>query len=200
MKFNVILCDPPWRFKNFSMTERAVRGEKWGRANGRPIYDTMDTEDIASIDIQSIAAKDCVLFMWATFPKLEDSLYVIKQWGFTYKTVAFTWVKTNPSGKGWHFGLGYWTRGNPEICLLATKGKPKRVDTCVENLLIAPRGRHSAKPPETRDRITQLMGSNVSKIELFAREEHPDWYCAGLDVDGLDINDSLKIIAGWEDE
>ena len=79
MKFNVILCDPPWRFKNFSMAERAVRGEKWGRANGRPIYDTMDTEDIASIDIQSIAAKDCVLFMWATFPKLEDGLYVIKQ-------------------------------------------------------------------------------------------------------------------------
>lgn len=199
MRFEIILSDCPWKFKNFSMAERAQRGEKWGRANGRPVYDTMDTVEIASLDIQSIAAKDCVLFMWATYPKLLDALLVIEAWGFEYKTCAFTWVKTNPSGKGWHFGLGYYTRGNPELCLLATKGKPKRVNNCVENLLIAPRGKHSAKPVEVRERIVQLMG-NLPRIELFSREIPEDWVVAGNEVDGLDIRESLKIISEWEDE
>ena len=199
MKFDVIYADPPWRFRNFSMSERAVRGEKWERANGRPIYDTMNTEDIASLDIQSIAAKNCILFLWVTFPKLEDGLHVIKSWGFEYKTIGFCWVKTNPSGRGWHFGLGFWNRGNSELCLLATKGRPKRVDSCVESLLIAPRGRHSAKPPETRDRITQLMGPDVTKIELFAREVVDGWTALGYEVNGgMDIRDSLKIVASWD--
>ena len=193
MKFNIILADPPWRFKNFSMAERAERGEKWGRAYGRPIYDTINTEDIANIPVKEIADKDCILFLWATYPKLKDALQVMEAWGFEYKTTAFTWVKTNPSGIGWHLGLGFYSRGNPEIVLLGTRGKPKRVNNSVANLLIAPRGRHSAKPKEVHTRIVQLMG-DLPRIELFAREQVDGWLCIGNELTNRDIQDDLQII------
>jgi len=121
-KYQIIYADPPWRFKNWSMTELAKRGEKWARKNGRSPYDVMDNEDIYKLPIKELSDKNCILFLWATYPKLQEALETIKAWGFTYKTVAFTWVKQNRVADGWHFGLGYWTRGNPEICLLATKG------------------------------------------------------------------------------
>ena len=184
------------------MKELATRGEKWARKNGRSPYDVMDLEDIANLPIQSIAADNCVLFLWATHPKLEEAFYIIKKWGFTYKTVAFTWVKQTPLKNGWHFGLGYWTRQNPELCLLATKGRPKRVNASVANLVISPLGRHSRKPDEVRRRIVELMG-DLPRIELFCTEddEHTeDWTIAGDAVDGMDIRESLKIIANWESD
>ena len=85
----------------------------------------MSVEEICQLDVASVAADDCVLFLWATFPQLQEALRVIKAWDFKYKTVAFVWLKQNKSGKGWFFGLGFWTRGNAELCLLATRGKPR---------------------------------------------------------------------------
>ena len=173
-KYSIILADCPWRYANWSMSELAQRGEKWARRNGRSPYDVMMTSDICALPVADLAAKDCILFCWATYPKLPDALEVIKAWGFTYKTVAFTWVKNNPSGVGFHFGLGFWTRQNPEICLLATRGKPKRIDNRVPNLIIYPRGEHSRKPDEIRERIVRLVG-DVRRIELFARQRTPGW-------------------------
>ena len=181
-KFDIIYADPPWRFKNWSIGELAKRGEKWARRNGRSPYDVMDLPDICNLPISDISAKDSVLFMWATYPKLEDAFQVIKSWGFTYKTIAFTWVKLNPGGLGFHFGLGYWTRQNPEICLLATRGKPKRIDNCVPNLIISPRHEHSRKPDEVRDRIVKLIG-NLPRIELFARRKCDGWQSWGNEVE-----------------
>ena len=180
------------------MGERAKRGEKWGRANGRPIYDTMDTDTIAALPVREIAARDCVLFLWATYPKLQEAFQVIEGWGFTYKTVAHTWAKLNPRGQGWHFGLGYWTRGNPEICLLATRGHPKRRDKCVANLIVSPRRDHSRKPDEVYDRIERLVAGPY--CELFARQRRPGWSAWGdqlsvtpdLGLD-LEINDGEEI-------
>lgn len=189
-RFNVIYADPPWRFKNWSMKELAERGEKWARRNGRSPYDVMDHEDLCGLPVQGIADRDCVLFLWATYPKLNEAIDLIKAWGFTYKTVAFTWVKQNPKGVGWKFGLGYWTRGNAEICLLATRGKPKRVSKNVAQLVIAPVGNHSAKPLEVRDRIVQLMG-DLPRVELFARDEVPGWVCLGNEITGNDIREDL---------
>jgi len=188
--YEIIYSDCPWRFQNWSSSELAVRGEKWGRANGRSPYDVLNTSRLCEIPVLDLAAKNCVLFTWATFPKLKDAMQVIEAWEFTYKTVAYTWVKQNPSGKGWKFGLGYWTRGNPEICLLATRGKPKRVSKMVANLVIAPVGNHSAKPPEVRDRIVELMGDKP-RIELFAREKAPGWEALGLEIDNKDIFDAI---------
>lgn len=186
-KFSIIYADPPWRFRNWSMSELAKRGEQWARRNGRSPYDVMDLTDICALPVADLAARDCVLFLWATYPKLPDALQVINAWGFGYKTVAFTWVKNNPSGIGFHFGLGYWTRQNPEICLLATRGKPKRIDNRVPNLIIYPRGEHSRKPDEVRGRIVKLMG-DLPRIELFARQRVAGWAAWGNQVpDGNDI-------------
>jgi N6-adenosine-specific RNA methylase IME4 len=87
-------------------------------------YQTMTIEEIKALPVWSIAAPDCCLFLWVTFPQLQEGLDTIKAWGFTYKTVAFNWVKKNKSGEGWFWGMGNWTRSNPEVCLLAIKGKP----------------------------------------------------------------------------
>jgi site-specific DNA-methyltransferase (adenine-specific) len=191
-KFNIILADPPWRFKNWSSDEFAKRGEKWARRNGRSPYDVMDTEAIAALPVADIAAKNAILMIWATYPKLVDAIEVVNAWGFEYKTVAFTWIKLNKSGSGFKFGLGYHSRGNCEICLLATRGNGlRRVDNAVPNLLIAPIRDHSQKPDEARNRIERLYG-DVPRIELFARQEHPNWMALGNEVgERLDLKNSL---------
>lgn len=201
-RYNCIYCDPPWRFQNWSMSELAIRGEKWARRNGRSPYPVLDHADICALPIKDLAAKDCVLMMWATYPKLNEAIEVIKAWSFTFKTVAFTWVKLNPTGRveqqgrdvicrnGFKFGLGYWTRGNCEICLLATRGHPKRVSKCVPQLVLEPVGEHSAKPPIVRTKIEQLLG-DVPRIELFARETAPGWMSLGDSLDNQDIRVAL---------
>lgn len=119
--------------------------------------------------------------MWATYPMMKEALKVIEAWGFTYKSIAFQWVKQNRSGKGYFFGLGRWTQGNTEPCLLAVKGKPKRISASVGQLVFSPLRRHSQKPDEVRDRIVELMG-DLPRIELFARETAPGWDSWGNEV------------------
>lgn len=142
----------------------------------------MSVKDICGLKVEEIAAKDCVLFLWATFPQLPEALRVIKAWGFQYKTVAFVWLKQNKSGKGWFFGLGFWTRGNAEICLLATKGKPHRNSNRVHQFLISPIRGHSQKPKEAREKIVELMG-DLPRVELFARENAEGWDAWGNEVE-----------------
>ena len=91
----------------------------------------MATGDICALPVESLAAPDCALLLWAVHSHLPDALAVIRAWGFTYKTVAFTWVKRTPKDTGYFLGRGYWTHSNAEVCLLATQGKPKRVGTGV---------------------------------------------------------------------
>jgi len=189
-KYKIIYADPPWRFKNWSMDELAKRGEKWARKNGRSPYDVMDNEDIYKLPVQQLADKNCILFLWATYPKLPEALETIKRWGFEYKTVAFTWVKKNKKSTGWHFGLGYWTRGNPEICLLATKGKQKRISKFVSNLTISKLRGHSRKPDEIRDKIVMLMG-DIPRIELFARQRFEGWHAWGNELSNT-IQNNIK--------
>lgn len=116
--------------------------------------------------------------MWATFPMLQEALDLIEAWGFTYKTIAFNWVKQNKSGNGIFWGLGNWTRSNSEICLLAVKGKPKRISAGVHSVVLSPIQRHSQKPDEVRQRIVELMG-DLPRIELFARSGAEGWDCWG---------------------
>jgi N6-adenosine-specific RNA methylase IME4 len=99
---------------------------------------------------------------------LDQAFKVIDAWGFKYKTVGFTWAKTNKNTMGFFTGLGYWTRGNPEMCLLATKGRPKRISKSVNQLIISQRQRHSEKPLIHKD-IEDLVSGPY--IELFARKK-----------------------------
>ena len=123
---------------------------------------------LCRLPVSDIAEDNSVLLMWVCDPMLDQALEVIKGWGFTYKTVGFTWAKTNRTKLGFFTGLGYWTRGNPEMCLLATKGKPKRIHMDVAQLVVAPRGKHSEKPL-LHESIERLVGGPY--IELFARKK-----------------------------
>ena len=156
----------------------------------------MSVKDICGLKVEEIAAKDCVLFLWATFPQLPEALRVIKAWGFQYKTVAFVWLKQNKSGKGWFFGLGFWTRGNAEICLLAAKGKPHRNSNRVHQFLISPIRGHSQKPEEAREKIVELMG-DLPRVELFAREKTEGWDAWGNEVESdIEISSDTEKAGG----
>ena len=173
-KYNVILADPPWSFRAWSSKGMGRSAEQH--------YPTMRLEDIKALPVSDLAAGDCVLFLWATFPMLKEALEVIDTWGFTYKTVAFTWVKENRKSPGLFWGLGYWTRANAEVCLLATRGSPKRQSAAVHQDILSPIERHSKKPDAVRERIVALMG-DVTRVELFARQETPGWDVWGNEVE-----------------
>lgn len=161
MKYKIIYADPPWTYK--------VWTAKGGHKSASAHYNTMSKEEIKDLPVCNIADEDCALFLWVTYPNLPEAFDVMRVWGFKYKTVAFTWIKTN-KGNGKPFvGLGYWTRANAEICLLATKGKPKRVNKSVSQVIMSLRREHSRKPDEAREKIVEFMG-DLPRIELFARE------------------------------
>ena len=150
----------------------------------------MTVEEICELPVQKFAADNCALFLWVTFPKLEEAFEVIKAWGFEYKTVAFVWIKQTKKSGQWFTGLGWWTRNNAEVCLIATKGHPKRISKGVHTVVDTPIEAHSKKPDEVRKRIVRLVG-DIPRAELFAREESPGWYCLGNEIDGMDIRESL---------
>ena len=141
----------------------------------------MDDDDIFNLPVETIAEKDCVLFLWVTYPLLVQGLETINKWGFTYKTCGFSWIKKNKKADSLFWGLGHWTRANNEICLLATRGKPKRVSKSVHQVVYEPLREHSRKPDCVRERIVELCG-DLPRIELFAREEVSGWDCWGNEV------------------
>ncbi len=147
----------------------------------------MSADEICSLPVADIAAENSVLFLWTTFPNLQESFRVIEAWGYKYSTAAFVWVKRNKKAVSWFMGLGYWTRANAEICLLATKGKPKRISKSVRQIIDAPIEYHSKKPDETRERIVELMG-DLPRIELFARQKTDGW-----DVWGNEVESDIKL-------
>ena len=170
-KYGIIYADPPWHYNQKNLSGAAEHH-----------YRTMSIEEICKLKVAEVADQHCVLFLWATFPQLPEALKVIKAWGFQYKTVAFVWLKQNKSGKGWFFGLGFWTRGNAEICLLAKRGHPKRYSKSVHQFIISQVEEHSKKPDITREKIIELAG-DLPRAELFARQKIPGWDVWGNEVD-----------------
>ena len=168
--YQIIYADPPWRYE-----QKKVQGAAENH------YPTMSIDELCALPVAEMAANDCVLFLWATFPQLPEALQLIKAWGFHYKTVAFVWLKRNRKSPSWFYGLGYWTRGNAEICLLAIKGKPKRKSAGVHQFIISPIEQHSKKPDEARQKILALMG-DLPRVELFARQKTPGWDVWGNEV------------------
>ena len=197
--FGCILADPPWRFATFSAKGRGrcpdgPLSPKAARAlqrTNRPErhYATMSLDQIKALPVGESAARDCVLLLWAVDPMIPEALQVGAAWGFKFKTLGFVWAKerrtsskrgaafSDPDEKRFPIGTGYWTRANPECCLLFTRGKPRRLSASVRKLLIAPRREHSRKPDEQYDRIEALVGGPY--LELFARTERPGWTAWG---------------------
>jgi N6-adenosine-specific RNA methylase IME4 len=173
--YSVILADPPWQFK-----VRSAKGEGRSASNH---YDCMDFDAVAGLPVCDLAQDDCTLFLWVTDPMLPKGLELIEAWGFKYKTVGFYWVKLNASERhacDYFTGLGYWTRANPEQCLLATRGSPRRRAMDVQRLVVAPRREHSRKPDCVREHIERLLPGPY--IELFARDQRTGWDCWGKET------------------
>jgi N6-adenosine-specific RNA methylase IME4 len=163
--YSVIYADPPWSFQVWS-------GEGKDRA-AENHYPTMEQRDIEALPVGALAAENCALFMWAVMPQLPEALAVIKAWGFEFKTCAFVWVKQTKDEERFATGMGYWTRANAEICLLATRGNPVRLHADVHQVVLAPRMEHSRKPDEVAERIQRLVPGPY--IELFARRQREGW-------------------------
>ena len=138
-------------------------------------YPTMGIDELCALPVETLADRDCLLFLWATFPQLPEALRLIQAWGFTFRTVAFIWLKLNRKSPTWFYGLGYWTRGNAEICLLAKRGQPKRRSKSVHQFIISPIEEHSKK-------LIELAG-DLPRVELFARQKTPGWDAWGNEVD-----------------
>jgi N6-adenosine-specific RNA methylase IME4 len=187
--YKVIYADPPWTFTTYS--------DKGKGRSAEAHYDCMSVKEIAALPVSGWVAEDAVLLLWTTDPLLEKALEIIRAWGFVYKTVGFYWAKLNKSSgylyhrslgpepgnkpqgtlifddNSFFTGLGFWTRANPEMCLLATRGKPKRKSAGVKKLVIASRREHSRKPDEVYDRIEALCDGPY--LEMFARHSRPGW-------------------------
>jgi N6-adenosine-specific RNA methylase IME4 len=168
-KYQIIYADPPWSYQPMMNSSAADH------------YPTMGLGDICSLPVEQIADENCVLFMWVTLPKLNEFMRVVESWGFTYKSTAFVWVKTNKRSDTFFMGLGRWTRANPELCILATRGSVKRMSAGVRQLQVFPVQEHSKKPDEFRDLIVELVG-DLPRIELFARCVTPGWDVWGNEV------------------
>ena len=167
-KYSIIYADPPWKYKTYS--DRNVCP-----------YPVMKDEDIYKLPVKNLAADDSVLFMWVTFPKLLTGIKAIEEWGFTYKALGFAWTKKNKKSDSLFWGMGHWTRQNTEVCLLATKGHPKRESKGVHCVVDTPIEAHSKKPNVVRERIVELCG-DLPRIELFARQYADGWDCWGNEV------------------
>lgn len=182
--YKAIVADPPWSF--------LTRSDKGKDRSPEQHYDCMTLDEIKAMNVQDIAAKDCVLVMWIIDTHLQVALDVIEAWGFTFKTKAFTWVKTNKTPgealdpSSYFTGMGFWTRANPEDALLATQGKPQRNEggKGVRRLIVAPRREHSRKPDETLARVEELVPGPY--CELFSRATRPGWDHMGNEVGKFD--------------
>ena len=163
-KYKIIYADPPWSYNDKSLN----------RGGAERHYKTTSINDLCNIDVKSITDDNCILFMWATFPKIAEALRLIDAWGFTYKTNGFTWIKKNKKSLTNFWGMGRWTRSNAEACLIATKGKPKRESMSVHSVVESPIMKHSKKPEHVRELIIELCG-DLPRIELFCRDSPDGW-------------------------
>ncbi len=185
--FAIVYADPPWAYRKAPLVNR-------GRARAvEKEYATMRPEQIAALPVGGICAPDSVLFMWATGPKLPEALMVMRAWGFTYRTVAFVWIKLTTKAAKLFFGMGFYTRANAELVLVGTRGRGvKRRDASVPQIVLdvydgpelepvaTPIDRHSAKPDEIRRRIERLYAGR--RVELFARDRVRGWTVWGNEV------------------
>ncbi|MGA8549988.1 MAG: MT-A70 family methyltransferase [Stellaceae bacterium] len=178
--YRVIYADPPWTFSTYSRKGKGRSAEAY--------YDCMTLPELKALPVAEWAADDCALLLWTTDPLLPTALEVIRAWGFTYKTVGFYWAKLNKSADptvyheaSFFTGLGFWTRANPELCLLATRGHPHRRRADVRKLIVSPRREHSRKPDEAYQRIEALCEGPY--LEMFARFSRPGWDRWGAESD-----------------
>lgn len=157
-RYPVIYLDPPWRYEHAESESRAIENQ----------YPTMSLDEIKSMDMSKVAFDDCVMFMWATSPKLAEAFEVLDAWGFSYRTCA-VWDKQK-------IGMGYYFRQQHELLLVAVKGTPPTPAPAdrPSSVFSFPRGPHSAKPHEVYE-IIEAMYPTLPKLEMFCRTPREGW-------------------------
>ena len=176
-KYQIIYADPPWAYNESGSGNRVVSSK----------YSTMQIEEIEKINISSICADNCILWLWVTFPRLQEGLRLIKSWGFEYKGLGFNWIKMNKKANTKFWGMGYYTRQNPEICLIGRRGKLKPLVRNVHSVFESRIETHSKKPNGIREKIVEICG-DLPRIELFAREKTEGW-----DIWGNELKNDITL-------
>lgn len=126
-KYSIIYTDFPWRYNSRANHKTRFRGGAYGH------YPLMSMEEIKKLPIDQLGEDNSALFMWCTFPYLDEQIKLFEHWGYRYRTVAFTWIKTNPKNNKPFFGVGYYTKclkGDTKIYL-----RNKRTDDVVHTTL-----------------------------------------------------------------
>lgn len=204
--YKVILADIPWSFEGYS--------DKGDEKNPNQHYGCMSIDDICAMPVEALAAKDCVLFMWVTWPLMPEWTKIIDAWGFEYAGLGWEWIKYNPATDKYAFGLGYGTRKNLEPCIMVTRGNPSLKKSFADDLfgagvepegvrsvrdfihyhphdcIRAPKREHSRKPDEQYQRIETMFDGPY--VELFARQAWPGWRAWGNQVDKFDVKEAAK--------
>lgn len=182
-RFGAVLADPPWAFSTW--TPKGL-----GRSPQRH-YPCMSLSEIAALPVSDLAADDCALFMWATFPMLPQALVLMAKWGFVYKSGG-AWAKRGKSDAGWAFGNGYIFRGAAELLLVGTRGQPKWRSRSERNLWVAPIQEHSRKPDAIHEMIERTAAAPF--VELFGRRSRNGWTVWGNDRERFDGSPAKQVL------
>lgn len=195
--YDVILADPPWTFRKGSSNS----GNKWWGTAGNH-YGLMSTADIGQLPVGELGNLNSALFLWAAWPMLQDALDIISAWGYTYRTVAWVWLKTKNAGpimfgrpEDLSMGFGHYTRAVSEPCLLAVRGSMPVADRSVRAAILAPKSKHSKKPQEQYDMIGRLY-PHTKRLELFARDVFPGWHVWGDQAPPESMSPTAKRMLG----
>lgn len=184
MRYDVILADPPWQFEYWNRKTSSKRG------TGEKYYDVMSVDAIADHSVSSLLNDNAALFLWTSWPFIDQVFKVIKAWGFTYRTLGFIWVKQNPTGFGFFTGMGYYTRRNTEPCLLGVKGSMPVARKDILEIILSPVQKHSRKPHRQYE-IIEALYPDARYLELFARNRREGWDVWGNEVES-DIEMSVS--------
>ena len=179
-KYNIIYADPPWSYDDKGC-EGSVKD-----------YQTMTLQDIENLPVEYLKDNPCVLFLWVTFPLLQEGLKIMNRWGFEYSTLGFSWIKLNQNGSPF-FGIGHYTKSNCEVCLIGGIGHIHQLikSDAISSVVMTKKTKHSEKPHEVRNRIDQLVVNDIPKIELFARHKIKGWDQWGNQVPEISISDYI---------
>ncbi len=159
--YRILYIDPPWQYQEHGATvDASYGGVRWH-------YPSMSVEELCDLPVGRLAAPDCVLFLWATSPKLQDAFTLLDAWGFEYKT-SFVWDKVAHN-------FGYYNSVRHELLLVAGRGSSTPdTPTLYDSVVSIEREEHSAKPEEFRRMIDELYVDG-RRIELFARSQSEGW-------------------------
>ena len=204
----VVVIDCPWQYNNrYDTRSKSKFGIGVAARYSRGV---MTEEELIALGpaIRAVCTPDAYLFSWSTRPTLDQSMRVLKAWGFKFVTMPITWVKLYKDGTLFK-GPGRYTFSNPEDLLLGrfkgsecwhpnTGWKPESVIQTVHPRCEKGKIIHSRKPEEVQDALDRWLrpyAGDATFLELFATRPKDEWTCYGYDVTGRDIREDLEGMA-----